>query len=276
MTNKTLLAYRNFSGVGDWIMGLTVLKMVNQQYPDMEIYLNLTAKNAHKKQKKYKGISPFIREIIKNFDVKLAGVTFFENVKTHLNEFDYVSNLKYHKRDGLNFIQSMVNTFNALTGLKLKYDSSVYAQYQGGNKRTIKDPYVLIQACSKRNNYHQTWKDYGVNNMQQVVNYLSDNKLTIYQIGGKDGPTLTGVIDHFKELTLNELYSVMSNCDALIGLDGMLGCFAAHHAVKQYIIYSGKFNMAWTDFPHRVQLNGNSMSPKQISDVILKGIPVYA
>ena len=32
-----LLAYRKNDGLGDWIMAMSVLKMVNQQYPDIDI-----------------------------------------------------------------------------------------------------------------------------------------------------------------------------------------------------------------------------------------------
>jgi ADP-heptose:LPS heptosyltransferase len=262
-----LLAYRNYSGIGDWIMGLTVLKMVNQQYPDMEIYLNLMTKNAHKRQKQYKVVSPFIRESIKGFDVNITGVTFFENVKTHMNEFDYVSNLKYHKREGLFYIESMVNNFNRLTGLSLQYDPAVYAQYQGEVKNIISEPYILIQACSKRNHQYPAWKDYGVKNMQQIVNHLK-NSYKIYQIGGKTGPTLDGVEKHFRELSLSELHSAMLNCQAFVGLDGMLGVYAAHHAIKQFIIYSGKFNMNWTKFPYRTQINGNKNNLKAIGQTV--------
>ncbi|MEE9356502.1 MAG: hypothetical protein V3U75_13005 [Methylococcaceae bacterium] len=273
MPNKKLLAYRNYSGIGDWLMGLTVLKMVNQQYPDMEIYLNLTAKNAHKHQKQYKVVSPFIREIVKNFDVNITGVTFFENVKTHMNEFDYVSNLKYHKREGVNYIESMVNSFNRFTGLSLQYDPAVYSQYQGEAKKLINEPYILIQACSKRNHQYPAWKDYGVKNMQQLVNRLK-HKYKFYQIGGRNGPTLDGVIKHFRELSLNELHSIVFNCQAFIGLDGMLGVYAAHNNVRQYIIYTGKFNMNWTNFPNRLQINGNENDNQTISQLIINDLGV--
>jgi ADP-heptose:LPS heptosyltransferase len=265
---KTLLAYRNFSGIGDWLMGLTVLKMVNQQYPDIEITLNMTAKNVHKGQKQYKVVPEIIRELVKSVDVKISNVIFYENVKTYANEYDYISNLKYRKRENIFFIESMINNFNKFTKLKLKYDPSIYAQYQGKPENPIKEPYILVQACSKRTNYNQTWKDYGINNMQKVINHLSD-KFTIYQVGGKEGPTLDGAKEHFRELPLKNLHSVMANCQAFVGLDGFLGCFAAHHGITQYIIYSGSFNMAWTNFPHRVQLNGNKLSPQQVSDAIL-------
>ena len=47
MVKKKLLAHRKWSGVGDWIMALTVLKMVNRQYPDIDIYLNLVSRNGY-------------------------------------------------------------------------------------------------------------------------------------------------------------------------------------------------------------------------------------
>ena len=32
-----LLAYRKHDGLGDWMMAMSVLKMVNHQYPDIDI-----------------------------------------------------------------------------------------------------------------------------------------------------------------------------------------------------------------------------------------------
>jgi len=270
-----LLAYRNFSGIGDWIMGLTVLKMVNQQYPDMEIYLNLTAKNVHKRQKQYKIVSPFIREIIKSFDVKITGVTFFENVKNHMSEFDYVSNLKYHKRDGINYIESMVNSFNHFTGLQLQYNPAVYAQYQGEIKSIINEPYILIQACSKRKNRSKAWKDYGSDNMDIIAAELR-KRIKVVQVGGMGTIELKNVSQRFLGVSLEILHGLMSNCLCFIGLDGMLGCYAAHHAVQHFVLYSGKFNFNWTKFPHRAQINGNILSPKQVSATVLNKVFAYA
>lgn len=271
MRRKRLLTYRNFSGIGDWIMGLTVLKMINQQYPEIDIYLNLMAKNAHKHPKKFKVISPFIQEIVSSFDVRIAGTTFYEDVKTHTSEFDFVSNLKYRKREKIFFIKGMVNRFNQLTGLRLRYDPAVYAQNQKKPATKEKRPYILIQACSKRHNKTQLWKDYGSENMDKVATEISGH-IEVIQIGAIGDIPLKNVSKRVLGTSLPKLHKLMKECLCFVGLDGMLGIYAAHHAVKQFIIYSGKFNMIWTKFPNRLQLNGNIYNYQSIAQLIIEDL----
>ena len=49
-----LLAYRKRDGLGDWMMAMSVLKMVNQQYPDIDIdvYVEETRDEENSRQQK--------------------------------------------------------------------------------------------------------------------------------------------------------------------------------------------------------------------------------
>ena len=63
-----LLAYRKNDGLGDWIMAMSVLKMVNQQYPDIDIDVYVeetTDKNNTRQHRFLQGVY----DIVDNVDV---------------------------------------------------------------------------------------------------------------------------------------------------------------------------------------------------------------
>ena len=115
--NKKLFAYRNFSGVGDWIMAMTVLKMVNQQYPDIDIYINLKAKNRFAGVNYPIPLPELVQEVIKGFDVDVKGFRHYSNINGVNNYYDHCTGHMGYKKDGTNFIEGMVKQFNTNTGL---------------------------------------------------------------------------------------------------------------------------------------------------------------
>ena len=70
---KKLLAYRKNDGLGDWIMAMSVLKMVNQQYPniDIDVYVEETRDEDNTRQHRF---LQGVYDIIDNVDVKLTRV----------------------------------------------------------------------------------------------------------------------------------------------------------------------------------------------------------
>jgi ADP-heptose:LPS heptosyltransferase len=263
------LAFRKYSGIGDWIMALSVLKMVNMQHPEIDIHINMKAKNVHLHPNEAKNLPALTEEIIDNFDVKTKGKTYFDNPVADGIDFDFLSgNIRYRKKTGKNFIEGMVRQFSINSGIPLIYDDSVYAQYNNGNiKPDTYKPYVLIQACSKKRHKSPHWKDYGSNNMDIIAGELK-KFVNVIQVGDKTDIRLNNATDSHLGSGLHSLHNLMKNCIAFIGLDGMLGVYAAHHKVPHYIIYNGRFNYNWTNFRNRMQLNGNKNGVNKIARII--------
>ena len=65
---KRLLIIKRSDGIGDWIMTMSVIKMINYQYPHINVFVKLNFENS-----KYKN---FISDIIKNSNVD---VDFFDS-----------------------------------------------------------------------------------------------------------------------------------------------------------------------------------------------------
>jgi len=267
---KSLLAYRMYSGIGDWMMALSVLKMVNIQFPNIDIYLNMVGKTVARRGAGPVMLPDIINQIIDSFDVKIAGKTYFNNPSDHSPDYDYISgHMKYTKSDKEFFVKSMVDNFNINTGLELVYKKGISAKYNGEIATLptdISKPYILIQSCSKRGNMSRKWKDYGALNMQKICIKLR-NSFNLIQIGQKGDFEIEG-ISRYLSPSLSMLHALMVNSKLFVGLDGMLGVFASYHKVKQYIIYNNPSSYSWTSFPHRTQIDGESMRPNQIAGLI--------
>lgn len=273
--NKKLFVYRNFSGVGDWIMAMTVLKMVNQQYPDIDIYVNLKAKNRYADVNYPITLPDLVQEVIGMFDVDIRGYAHCDNPEGVRDQFDYCTGHVIYKKDGTNFIEGMVKQFNNNTGLDLKYDDEVFAQYQPegcGYDNTLSDlqPYILIQSCSKARSIERQGKDYGFLNMARISEKLL-NHITVIQIGQRTDLLIPNV-NRFLSVELDLLHKLMINSVGFIGMDGGLGVYACHHSVWQYIIYEEKSKFSWTDFPYRMQLDGSRMDAEDVSDFIINNL----
>ncbi|MCP4475393.1 MAG: hypothetical protein GY821_12675 [Gammaproteobacteria bacterium] len=274
---KTLLVYRNWSGVGDWIMAMTVLKMVNQQFPEIDIYVNLLARNKFSSNPGQQKLPVLVREIINNFDVRIKGHVLYpepKEVEKVGEYYDYVSGHMGYEKDGTNFIKGMVKMFRKNTGLDLKYDKDVFSNYVDsgiGYSNTFEPykPFVLMQACSKKKCLNRQGKDYGVTNMDKICTELS-KYVTVFQIGQKTDWFLSNV-KRFLSVDLDLLHLLMKNCVAFVGMDGGLGVYASHHGVKNIIIYEEAKRFSWTNFPHRKQIDGN-LDFNEVSNLICDSV----
>lgn len=274
---ETILVYRNYSGFGDWIMTMTLLKMLNHQYPNIDIYLNLKAKNFFEKSKTTINLPSIVQEYVFECDVDVKEYLYLNDPLSRSREFDYVSgNIRYSKEDKINFIHSMVKQFNINTGLKLKYDPDMFSRFhvKGFEHYTplVDKEYVLIQSCTKTRSRRQNGKDYGFENMQVITNELA-KEYNVVQIGKGEDFLLESTLNRFFDVDLECLYNLMINSICFIGMDGGLGVFAAHHGVRQYVIYHGEMKKCWTAFPNRIQIDGN-LNIKEVNKQILRDLEV--
>lgn len=268
--NKKMLIYRNYSGFGDWLMALSVIKMINIQYPNIDIYVNVRSRNVFGYRQESFLLPSIILESINSFDCDLRGREFFSVPITSLNNFDYVVPLEYKKYERKNFMDNMVSRFNRSTGLELRYDKDIKAQYVGDGDNTHPlggKSYILIQACSKRKYMNKKWKDFGFKNMQEIVNALN-NKIDFVQIGLESDHLLSGTVDKCLSGNLPDVYKYMINSKFFLGINGGLGVFAMVHNIKHYILCMDKNDFIWTDFENRVQLDGQLMSPSDVVEYL--------
>ena len=164
-----LLAYRKNDGLGDWMMAMSVLKMVNQQYPDIDIdvYVEETRDEENSRQHRFLQV---IYDITDNVDVKLTRVS-----KANPDDYDYYTGhmlypypLPHYELiktfEGEHLIQGMVNNFNEETSLDLKYDEKVLAQFTDIVPFSYHKPYIVMPSCGRKKDKEPDGKWWGYDN----------------------------------------------------------------------------------------------------------------
>ena len=277
MARKKLLAHRDWSGMGDWVLTMTVLKMVNKQFPHIDIFINLKAKDRFASVSYPTPLPDLVQEIVREFDVDIKGYTEYDYIPNS-GEYDYVSGHIGYGRNGGNFIEEMVARFRKNTGLDLRYDNKVFAHYKEkgcGYDNTLCDlaPYFLIQACSKMKKLERFGKDYGFNNMVHIAERLGLYG-NVIQVGQKSDYLIPDV-DRFLSVDLDVLHRLMINSLCFVGMDGGLGVYASHHGVRNYIIYQDEDRFSWTNFPDRVQIDGQYKESGEVADIIINDMKGY-
>ena len=179
MKGKKLLACRKYNGLGDWIMAMSVLKMVNLQYPNIDIHVYV--------DREKKEFINRIYDIVDNMDVKLTRVlrvepSEYDYYTKHMIYFEFTA--EWHKqypevpKDYVknHLIHGMVKKFNEETKLNLKYDENVLARYKnivpfGGQK-----PYVVMPSCGRhRLREENCTKSWGMDNYKELARRLKEH-----------------------------------------------------------------------------------------------------
>ena len=284
MKDKKLLAYRKNDGLGDWIMAMSVLKMVNLQYPNIEIHVHAENTNLdiprdvvvapgkgdnHRQIRFINGVY----DIIDNMDVELTRVLHAEP-----SEYDYYSKhmiyfefrAEWHRlypevpKDYIrnHLIHGMVKKFNEETKLNLKYDKNVLARYKnivpfGGQK-----PYVVIPSCGRndREKGQQDTKSWGIDNYRELAARLKEHYY-IVQVGSDDQPVIKDADQVIFDQPFSEVLGVMKEAEFYVGEINGLVHLAGHHAIKTYAIYcGGKEHPDFTGYKNQIPIMENNVS----------------
>ncbi len=241
---KTLLAYRKNDGLGDWIMAMSVLKMVNQQYPniDIDVYVEETINENNARQHRF---LQGIYDIIDNVDVKLTRVS-----KANPNDYDYYTGHMVYPHpfphyeliktfEGEHCIQGMVNNFNEETNLDLKYDKKVLAQFTDIVPFSYYKPYVVIPSCGRfEKREHHDSKSWGYDNYSELAKRLREH-YSIIQIGSTDQPMLHEADCVVLGSPLKHVLGIMKGAEFYVGEINGLVHLAGHHGIPAYAIYCG-------------------------------------
>ena len=267
---KKLLCWRDFKGMGDWFMSLSALKMLNMQYPDIEIYIKSTVRDAP--------LSSFLQEMIEKLDVDVKGFVDTKYPRS-CKDFDFYSgHMVYPYRNNSrarrgishkeHYIEGIVNTLNSETGLQIEYDPSVFANYKGEVLFQSTRNYILMPSIGRRDSKIPE-KNWGCENFEELaILFLDSGKRTI-QIGVHGDPLIPAASRHVMDCSIAELHSLMVYSSLLISLTNYLMCYAGAHNIKQLSIYCGGYNLIApqrTVYPNQCQLIGNNITPQEVFD----------
>ena len=280
MKGKKLLAYRKNDGLGDWIMAMSVLKMVNLQYPDIDIEVYADRRKTDDNHRQTRFIQG-VHDIIDNVDVNCTRVLHYGGV------YDYIVRhmiypefqIKWHEQYPVvpkdyiknHLIHGMVKMFNESTRLDLKYDKRVLAKYKnivpfGGQK-----PYVVIPSCG-RNDRHkgQNTKSWGIDNYKELAKRLKEHYYII-QIGSNDQPVIKDADQIILDQSFSEVLGIMKEAEFYVGEINGLVHLTGHHGIKTYAIYcGGKEHPDFTGYKNQIPIMENNASVDTVYSKIIE------
>ena len=272
MGDKKLLACREYDGLGDWIMAMSVLKMVNLQYPNIDIHVKKDGKKNLNR----------VYDIVDNMDVELTRVqraepSEYDYYIKHMIYFEFTA--EWHKqyseevpKDYVknHLIHGMVKKFNEETKLNLKYDENVLARYKnivpfGGQK-----PYVVIPSCGSKDRKEKDTKAWGTDNYKELARRLKDHYY-IVQIGSDDQPIIEDADQIIFDQPFSEVLGVMKEAEFYVGEINGLVHLAGHHAIKTYAIYcGGKEHPDFTGYKNQIPIMENNASVDTVYSKIIE------
>ena len=109
-------------------------------------------------------------------------------------------------------------------------------------------PYVVVQSEASNSSYPQTTKNWGVENMQTVVNYLSKS-FNIVQLGDKRDLRLENTTCLTGKTSIRESGLILKNAKLFIGLEGALMHLARAVDCQSVIIWGGRLKPSQVGYP---------------------------
>jgi len=259
-----ILAYRDAFGIGDWIMTMSVLKMLKGSYPDCILDLNLVGKL---------GVAPrLVLDIVKNLDVEFNRI-FFNNNLTEIQKFyDIVTgHIIYDFRTRNNLIHSMVQNTNSRTGLEIKYDENLYSHYIGSMEiLEVPKKFILMPSCGKDTRISKH-KDWGYDNLNSLCSLLSREGYDIVQIGVNSDFRLVDAKYRYFDLSLSQIHFLMSQCTFFVGLVNGLSVYSGHHSIKTYLLHhNNRLPFECTLYDNQKSLDVTNLNSNSVFKTIMK------
>lgn len=209
---------REFAGIGDWLMALAVLKLLNRQHPDVEAYVSFETPR--------EPMPELVPQAFAASDVRYrVGVPKWPCRRT--------GHLVYTRRGPKPFIEDMVDVFTQRTGIKLTYEP-VYPTF----RRTVPPGQGYIVMASQGKRGKDRGKEWGVHNFAALAEILAADH-EIVQIGGKFDAPLPAASRRYLGQPFDTVASVLTGARLFIGIEDGLTVLAGYLGVPLLTLYCG-------------------------------------
>lgn len=208
---------REFAGIGDWLMALAVLKLLNRQHPDVEAYVSFETPR--------EPMPELVPQAFAASDVRYrVGAPKWPCRRTgHL----------VYTRGPKPFIEDMAGAFTRRTGIPLTYEP-VYPTF----RRTVPPGQGYIVMVSQGKRGKDIGKEWGVQNFAALAEILAVDH-EIVQIGGKYDSPLRAASRCYLGQPFDTVASVLTGARLFIGLEDGLTVLAGYLGVSQLTLYCG-------------------------------------
>ena len=260
---KSLLIYRNYLGLGDWIMTMTVIKLINKQFPDIKVYLNVKVRKEE--------MPPFILSVIKHFDVHISGLTRYNFPQNEEDNYDMCTGHFVYPNDwpDKHLIEGMIHSLKQSTGISLKYKPDVLAQYKGEYHRGIVGKYVIMPSQGKERGY--TGKEWAKGSFDKLSTELSDRGITVVQMAGLNEKKLLGADAWCSDPDIELYHTFIVRARLVVGIVNGLIHYSGHHRIPTLVLQLGQREKPnWTRYPKQIRIMGLDIPVDTVRDKVLE------
>jgi len=222
----TLLIARHCSGLGDWIMTLSVIKILNNQFPNIRVDVDM----AH--------APPNYADMLATWDVIAAPMT---NPNPH--DYDYYSGHLIYPNPRVvktHFITGMCAVLKRRTGLPIQAPGNYpIAAYKGPVAKPIGLPREFITCVSAGMGAHSIrpeHKEWPLQYLHEIAN-VAHKRLPLVQLGLPGHRTLQGADLVLQNLNLTELCSVLQQAQLAIAIENGVSHIAGHVGTRCVTLY---------------------------------------
>jgi ADP-heptose:LPS heptosyltransferase len=243
-----LLLTRNYSGFGDWLMSLAVMKMVERQRPDVEIHVSFST------------IGEPLQSIVPEA-FRASNLRFRVGVpsKIHLSTGHFV----YRRRNSTHYIADMVEVLNERTGLGIVYEPESYPRFRYPAPRS--QQYVALVSHGKGGGGMR--KDWGPGNFGRLAELLAD-RVDLIQIGAQGDAPLRAASERYLGGPFYEAASVIAGAQLFVGIENGLMVLAGFLGCPQATIYCDTGRPERLTFANHLQIRERA-TPESVAERVL-------
>ena len=243
-----VLVRRDYNGIGDWLMALACLKMLNRQRPDVEAYVQFETKTR---------LPHIVPQAFAESDVRLT-------VGVPTGEYKLAHNLVYRKWPPDSYLESMVHNLNDLCGLDVRYEHGVYPRFSGADRWD--GGYVALISQGKR--IARGGKEWGFANFTQLARHLKRHARVV-QIGSRFDKPIPSADQRFLGSPFREMARALAGASVFVGIENGMMVLAGFLGVPQVTVYDGWAMGVRSDYPVQTKLLSR-VEPDQVAETVIK------
>lgn len=243
-----LLITRNYAGIGDWLMTLAVLKMLNRQRPDVDVHVSFETPR--------EPMPAIVPEAFAASDVRFSTVP---PGPPYVQTGHFVYTGGRHRTAP--WIEDMVEILGLRTGIRIRYEEGVFPTfvYPAPTERG----YVALISQGKGVNRRKEWDGF-----QALAHILAAQGVPLVQIGAKNDQPLEAVADRRLGQPFDIVAKTLAGARCFVGIENGLMVLAGFLGVPQITLYCGAGSPDRLRFERQIQAR-DRYSPEEIAELVL-------
>lgn len=252
--SPALTLIRPWDGIGDWLFALAVLKFVNRQRPDVDLWVEFSARRARA------GLPVLVRQLYEQSDVRYRSGT------GPAGAMATNDSLIYRKWPPELYLESTVEHLNDQTGLAIRYEPGVFPIFKAAPSSATRGDYVVMVSQGKRRDRYR--KEWGYANFCALAKILTRAGLNLVQLGSASDGHLWGMRHRVLGAHAADVVRLLAGARAFIGIENGLMVLAGYLGTPQVTIYDGASNPTRVDFAGQAKITRRIEPPEAAAAIM--------